>query len=268
MTNATNLCGLATPWHTADNPATLAMPAAILPDDQAKGHPACPPAIGHVPAALDGIMSPRLSEYRLFLREFWQNYHTTGAVLPSGRGLSAALARYVGGGPAVQRVLEVGPGTGAVTRFIVRNLGPHDELDLVELNPSFARHLRDDLSADPVLRTAADRTRVLEMPVEQLDRQTRYDIIVSGLPLNNFSVESVRQILDTFRGLLAPGGTLSFFEYIAIRRVKALFSGPAQRRRLQGIAQTLHSLLDGNEIRRDWIWLNVPPAWVHHVRLP
>ena len=54
-----------------------------------------------------------LTEYGLFLREFWTNYHTTGAILPSGRWLAAALSRYVGKGNGPQRILEVGPGTGA-----------------------------------------------------------------------------------------------------------------------------------------------------------
>ena len=90
-------------------------------------------------------MTSRLSEYRLFLGEFWRNFHTTGAILPSGRRLSAALARYVGQDGkvgAAQRVLEVGPGTGAVTRYIVRALGPEDRLDLVELNANFAERLQ------------------------------------------------------------------------------------------------------------------------------
>jgi len=212
-------------------------------------------------------MGQSFSDYRLFLREFRRNYHTTGAILPSGRRLSTALARHVGGDPRGQRVLEVGPGTGAVTRHIAPKLGPNDRLDLVELNPSFAESLRVALANDPVLRTVADRTRVLEMAVEQLPDDTRYDVIVSGLPLNNFSVDAVGSILDTFRVLLAPNGTLSFFGYIAIRRVKALVSGRDQRERLRGIGRTLGDFLDGNEIRRDWIWLNVPPAWVHHVRL-
>ena len=43
-------------------------------------------------------MKRLLSEYGLFLREFWSNYHTTGAILPSGPWLAAALARYVGKG--------------------------------------------------------------------------------------------------------------------------------------------------------------------------
>jgi phosphatidylethanolamine/phosphatidyl-N-methylethanolamine N-methyltransferase len=212
-------------------------------------------------------MGRRLSEYRLFLREFWQNYHTTGAILPSGRGLASALTRYVGGGDKVRHILEVGPGTGAVTRYIVPKLGPQDHLDLVELNPSFAAALDEALRSDPILRTAADRTRVLQTAVENLDAQRRYDVIISGLPLNNFSVDSVKQILETFRRLLAPGGTLSFFEYIAIRHARALVSGPAGHQRLRGIGRALDELLDGNEIRRDGVWLNVPPAWVHHVRL-
>ena len=212
-------------------------------------------------------MGQRLSEYRLFFREFRRNYHTTGAVLPSGGQLSAALTRYVANGQRVQRVLEVGPGTGAVTRFIVPNLGPEDRLDLVELNPSFARSLRENLVTDPVLSTVAERTRVLETAIEQLSGETQYDVVISGLPLNNFSVDSVKRILEAFRGLLAPSGTLSFFQYIGIRRAKALASGRAVRQRLCGIGKTLDGFLGGNEIRRDWVWLNVPPAWVHHVRL-
>jgi hypothetical protein len=66
--------------------------------------------------------------------------------------------------------------------------------------------------------------------------------------------------------LLAPGGTLSFFEYIAVRTARSLISGQAERTRLRGIGRAMRSVLDGREIRRDAVWLNVPPAWVHHVR--
>ena len=38
------------------------------------------------------------------------------------------------------------------------------------------------------------------------------------LPLNNFSVELVDTLLTKIQKLLAPGGMLSFFEYVAIRR--------------------------------------------------
>ena len=64
---------------------------------------------------------PRLfADYRVFWREFRENFHTTGAVLPSGRSLAAALCYYLNGDGRPKRILEVGPGTGAVTRTIVR----------------------------------------------------------------------------------------------------------------------------------------------------
>jgi len=211
-------------------------------------------------------MLERLSEYRLFFRQFLQNYHTTGAILPSGPWLAAALVRHVGRNGGKRRVLEVGPGTGAVTRRIVRHLGPEDRLDLAELNPDFARQLNHSLQTDPALAAVADRTRVLNCAVEELPQQACYEVVISGLPLNNFSVAEVERILEVFRGLLAPGGTLSFFEYIAIRRLRALVSGRRQRQRLRGIGKAMGAVLDGSEIGRESVWPNVPPAWVHHVR--
>jgi phosphatidylethanolamine/phosphatidyl-N-methylethanolamine N-methyltransferase len=213
-------------------------------------------------------MRRRLSEYRLFLREFLRNYHTTGAILPSGRALGRALTRFVRQGSAVpRRILEVGPGTGAVTLLIVAGLGAEDQLDLVELNDSFVERLRQRFQNDPPFRSVAKRARILHSPVEELPQEGCYDLIVSGLPLNNFAVAEVERILGVLTGLLKPGGTLSFFEYIAIRRARAVVSGRAQRARLRGIGEALGVVLREHEIRRDWVWPNVPPAWVHHVRV-
>ena len=107
---------------------------------------------------------------------------------------------------------------------------------------------------------------MLHCPVEELPHDRTYDVIVSGLPLNNFSAGVVEQILAALVSLLAPGGTLSFFEYIAVRRARALVSGRAERERLRGVGRAMRAVLDPYEIRRDAVWLNVPPAWVHHVR--
>jgi len=213
-------------------------------------------------------MSQRLSDYRVFWREFRGNFHATGAVMPSGRLLARALARFVGQSARPQRVLEVGPGTGAVTRAIVAALRPDDRLDLVELNAEFVRALERRFEADQPFCDVAEQSRVLHRPVESLEDEAPYDLIVSGLPLNNFSVPEVENILRVFRRLLRDGGHLSFFEYIAIRSARAMVSRGAERARLRGIGQALARLLEPHEVRREWVWPNVPPAWVHHVRLP
>jgi phosphatidylethanolamine/phosphatidyl-N-methylethanolamine N-methyltransferase len=145
-------------------------------------------------------------------------------------------------------------------------MGATDRLDLVELNESFVRQLELRFANEPAFHAVADRARVLHCPVERLPRGESYDLIVSGLPLNNFAVADVEKILAALTELSAPGGTLSFFEYIAVRSARTLVSGRAERARLRGIGQALRATLDGREIRRDAVWLNVPPAWVHHVR--
>ncbi len=213
-------------------------------------------------------MSTWFHDHRVFWRQFRQQFHTTGAVLPSGRFLGRALARYVGQGAGQRRILEAGPGTGAVTASIVKRLGPQDQLDLVELNDEFVRRLRDRLASEGAFQRVAGRTRVLHQKVEDLPQGEPYDLIISGLPLNNFTVIDVQRILDAFTRLLRPGGTLSFFEYIAIRPARALVSGPTERARLRGIGEALSGILEPYEIQRDWIWPNVPPAWVHHCRFP
>jgi phospholipid N-methyltransferase len=103
--------------------------------------------------------------------------------------------------------------------------------------------------------------------VQDLPADNKYDLIVSGLPLNNFSAELVESILGKLTQLLKSGGTLSFFEYIAIRRARSLISGKSERLRLRGIGRAMDAVLSKHEIRRDAILLNVPPAWVHHVRV-
>jgi phosphatidylethanolamine/phosphatidyl-N-methylethanolamine N-methyltransferase len=209
-----------------------------------------------------------MSEYRLFLREFFQNYHTTGAILPSGGPLAKALARYVAEpAPAPRRILEVGPGTGAVTRHIISAMQPLDRLDLVELNQSFVRRLEQRFQGDPLFQPVAERTRILHCPVEEMPQDSAYGLIVSGLPLNNFSAALVERILRVLLNFLEPGGTFSFFEYIALRRAKKLFSGAAERQRLSGVQRAMHEALKKHEIRREAVWRNVPPAWVHHLRV-
>ncbi len=155
---------------------------------------------------------------------------------------------------------------GAVTGSIVSSLKPSDLLDLVELNEAFVARLQQRFQSDPVFRALGNRARILHRRIEDLPAEPTYDLIISGLPLNNFRAADVRTILTALSKLLKPGGTLSFFEYIALRPARSLVSSSAERQRLREIGLALHEVLHGREIRRDWIFPNLPPAWVHHVR--
>lgn len=206
--------------------------------------------------------------YRVFWHEFWSHFQTTGAIAPSSRWLARALTRHVAttNGAQPRRILEVGPGTGAVTAAIVRRLSRNDSLTLVELNDRFVDHLRGRFQGEAGFRSVAGQVQIIHDRLENLPHDARFDVIISGLPLNNFSAAAVEQILEKFESLLAVGGCLSFFEYIAVRTARGLISRAAERQRLQGIGRALVEACKRHEHRREWIWPNLPPAWVHHLR--
>jgi phospholipid N-methyltransferase len=215
-------------------------------------------------------MHQRWVDYRVFWREFRQAYHSTGAVLPSGPALAKALCRYVSERDdteraGARRILEVGPGTGAVTGRIVEAMRADDRLVLVERNAHFIERLRARMTDEPILRRAAGQIELVHASVEELAEDEPFDLIISGLPLNNFSAEVVEQILAQLRRLLSPGGTLSFFEYVGIRRAKALVS-LRDRERLRAVGRVMQEVVRPNEFHCDLVLVNVPPAWVHHLR--
>lgn len=211
-------------------------------------------------------MPRRGANYRLFWQEFRRTFHSTGAVLPSGPRLCRALARFTPGNGQPRRLLEVGPGTGVVTDQIIARLGPTDTLDLVELNDRFVAALSERLQNEPAWHGVADRVHIHHLPVEQHSPDEPYHAMVSGLPLNNFPAEVVRTILNRLEALAAPGGTLSFFEYVGVRKAKALLVNGEERRRLAGVEEALNDARGKWQFDRDCILANVPPAWVHHLR--
>lgn len=166
------------------------------------------------------------------------------------------------------RVLEVGPGTGAVTRKIVTLLRPEDRFDLVELNETFAGLLQKRFAEHPDYMRAAAQSQIHICPIQDFPYSAPYDIIISGLPLNNFPCDLVRRIFDVFFQLLVPGGTLSYFEYMYVRSFKRRLSNGAEKARLTELDEILLQNIRQYRIRRDWVFANFPPAWVQHLRAP
>lgn len=209
-------------------------------------------------------------DHLLFFAEALRTFHDTGALAPSSAELVNALVV-----PATSRpnrpisVLEVGAGTGAVTRRLVQVLRPGDRLHVVEANPRFADRLRED-------RVLAGRPAGLELRlsacrVEELDDAAgpaggRYDAIVSGLPFTNFEPAQVRRLLDLYVRLLVPGGELTYFGYLGTTSARTLTSGPRRGARHRAVVRLLRRFEAAYGLGERTVWRNLPPARAYLLR--
>ncbi|MCB1635537.1 MAG: hypothetical protein KDI51_13160, partial [Xanthomonadales bacterium] len=89
----------------------------------------------------DPHSSDRLSTAWTFFRHWLRSPLTTASVVPSGEELAARMADQIR--PEDRFVVELGPGTGALTGTLLQRLPDAAEMVAVELNADFARQLSE-----------------------------------------------------------------------------------------------------------------------------
>lgn len=201
-----------------------------------------------------------------FLGQWWRDFYHTGAIAPSSRFLARAMTEVLQPPRSPWNILEVGPGTGVVTAAILRHLQPGDRLDLVEINPRFVEFLQVRFASDPRFRPFTRQVYLHQAAIQEFRVPHRFDCIISGLPLNNFRSEQVREILEHFERLLHAQGWLVYFEYAGIRLLKMPFVGKSERRRLYRVGRITQKFLSKHHAQRRLVPINLPPALVHYVR--
>jgi phospholipid N-methyltransferase len=164
--------------------------------------------------------------------------------------------------------LEAGGGTGAVTRALIAQLTPGSRLDVVEANPRFAERLRHLVHTHPLLAGRPEEVRVHQGFIEEFDFGRRCDVIVSGLPLTNFTPRQVETIMDRQLQLLLPGASLTYFAYLGTRPVRTLLASRAEARRHQAVDEVMSDFQRRFGTGCETVWANVPPARVWRLRRP
>jgi phospholipid N-methyltransferase len=210
----------------------------------------------------------RLRTNLAFLESAARDFKRTGAVAPSSTSLGTAMTSELAANRRSSvRVLEVGGGTGSITRAIVRHLSPQDHLDVYEIDLKFARLIRSRVQEDKAFRSAKSQIEVHNEPIESIQRVRSYDFVISGLPFTNFEPDKVREILEIFQSVLKPGGVCTFFDYILGREAAKIVSrNPAGRKRVEGVGRVVGEYIERYEFRREVVLRNLPPAMAHHIR--
>jgi len=182
-----------------------------------------------------------LTDTTLFLQEWFANPQRTGSVTPSSPKLAAAMARWLPSDPE-SYVLELGPGTGAVTQALIEHGLREERLVAIENNPKLARLLRLRFPRAHIITGDAWHLDVLlrqhDEPIESVGA------VISSLPLLNFPAAEADALAEKIRAILEHGGKWVQYSY-------HLGNGHHK------------SATHFQRLASKIIWLNLPPARVN-----
>ena len=181
------------------------------------------------------------------LRQWLKNPLRTAAVAPSSAELAAAMIDELP--DDTRRVIELGGGTGAITRALLAAGIQARALMVLELNEELHAHLHARFPAVHVVLGDA-------LSLEALARQSGFldqgpaDAIVSSLGLLTMPPATQRGILEAALQCLRPGGVFVQFTYGP--------SAPVAEEVVRELGLDVH--------RGDFVLRNVPPATVFAYR--
>lgn len=185
----------------------------------------------------------RLRDELRFLRNWVSNPLSVAALAPSSQELCRLMARYVEADrPGV--VVELGPGTGAVTQAILdRGVAP-ERLVLIEYSADFCALLRERF---PGVNVVNGNAYALGEVMEALGNPPVASVI-SGLPIVQKPLPERQALLQDAFSRMAPGAPFIQFSYMLVPPVKGL------------VGTTISSTR--------WVLANLPPARVWLYRNP
>jgi phospholipid N-methyltransferase len=181
-------------------------------------------------------------EWWLMLTKFLERGRTIASFAPSSRWMARATVRDIDFSKA-RCIVELGAGTGPITKEILARAGKQCRVISLELDPDLCRHLQRRFPNAEVLQAdAADVGRILdERGIDKVDH------ILSGLPLPSIPEDIRDRILDVCARRLKPDGSfrqLTIMPWIYYRMYRRYFQ----------------------DIRFRFVFRNLPPGGVYFCR--
>lgn len=194
------------------------------------------------------VSRERWQDHWLFLTHFRKSPRTVGAIAPSSRRLARAMLDGLALEPgSAVRVVELGPGTGAVTGEIASRLPVDAACLAIDVDPVFSARVG---ARWPRIDSVCDRAERL-VEIARARNLLPIDHIVSGLPFASLPTASARAIVGAIVSSLRVGGTFTTFQYVHA------FGFPSA----VTVRQTLTREM-GSSPARTLVLGNLPPALV------
>ncbi|MGM0545786.1 MAG: class I SAM-dependent methyltransferase [Bacteroidota bacterium] len=182
---------------------------------------------------------------------FLKDLKKVGAIAPSSKFLAkdlvSQLKQKLANTTNCQplNILEIGAGTGSLTKQISKHLRPKDRLDIVEIHKKFFQIVK-------VKYRHNNNIRVHHSDILNFQPDRRYDFIFSSLPYENMSEEITKQIWKRKLSLCSNNAFISYFKYLKFRDFKSDFEEQVVKKYGQN---------------KKIVILNLPPAKIYTLEI-
>lgn len=181
------------------------------------------------------------TEYQIFLTSWIRAPLKIGAAVPSSLSLARTIAKQVI--PRKGIVVELGAGTGAITRALLETGLPESRLLVVERDANLCKLLFRKFPGIRIVHGDASRLQAL---LGKNALSTPVDAVVSGLPLLSMGRGLCNEVLQQSFSCMDDGGLFIQFTYGPFSPIPV------------SMANNLG--LVAHKVTR--IWRNIPPAAV------
>jgi len=211
-------------------------------------------------------MRKKLNKESIFLTEGFKNIRGVGTVCSTSRFAAKAMVPEIGLHDEPKVIVELGVGTGSVTKEILKHLRPKDLYIGIEANDKFLEVCRDGLCAgnprtEKAEQSSYDGDKNLSVNFEHGLAQNIQEIlkkygvkevdeIICTIPFRILPKHDTKEILQNIKKLLKKNGHFTFIRYLWAPENKEVFK----------------ELSDFAVVDKKIIVRNIPPAEVIKMR--
>jgi phospholipid N-methyltransferase len=199
-------------------------------------------------------------DYALFFSQALRSLSVTASLFPSSRFLASALLRAIDFS-AASVIVELGIGTGAITKEILRRLKPNTVLLGIDLNPAFVAHV-GRTTRDPRFIPILGQAERLGALLSQ-HGISRADAIVSSLGLTSMHASQRSTIMTQVAAHLGCDGVLTQYQYLHANGEPNWVSSLG----LMRFAEKEFLKAHFRHVASERVIWNLPPAWVYTCRV-
>jgi phospholipid N-methyltransferase len=143
----------------------------------------------------------------LFLKLAISNFRQTGALFKSSSFLSKKITSFIPKTATNQLIIELGPGSGAITKEILKTISKDSELIVFELNTFFCSELAkiNDQRLTIINESATG--------IKHLKTSKKATCVVSSLPLASIPKTIKKDVFQESQNILAENGVILQYQY-------------------------------------------------------